>query len=66
MGARIALVAATAAPAVCDARPGIIAHLDVGVVQPRGLVRPMRRGNPGPSKKSSSFLKKRTKTHWLI
>jgi hypothetical protein len=24
---------------VCDARPGVITHLDLGVVQPRGLVR---------------------------
>jgi len=34
------LVGATAVPAVCDARPGVITHLDLGVVQPRGLVRP--------------------------
>ena len=34
-----ALVGATAVPAVCDARPGVITHLDLGVVQPRGLVR---------------------------
>lgn len=33
------LVGATAVPAVCDARPGVITHLDLGVVQPRGLVR---------------------------
>ena len=35
-----ALVGATAVPAVCDAKPGVITHLDLGVVQPRGLVRP--------------------------
>ena len=34
------LLAATAVPAVCDARPGLLTHLDLGVVQPRGLVRP--------------------------
>ncbi len=33
------LVGATAVPAVCDARPGIITHLDLGIVQPQGLVR---------------------------
>jgi 2,4-diaminopentanoate dehydrogenase len=33
------LVGATALPAVCDAKPGVIDHLDLGVVQPRGLVR---------------------------
>ncbi|GAB3113205.1 hypothetical protein G8770_18075 [Aestuariicella hydrocarbonica] len=33
------LVGATALPAVCDAQPGLITHLDLGVVQPRGLVR---------------------------
>jgi len=34
-----ALVGATAVPAVCDARPGVINHIDLGVVQPRGLIR---------------------------
>jgi len=34
------LVGATAVPAVCDARPGVVTHVDLGVVQPRGLVRP--------------------------
>ncbi len=34
------LVGATAVPAVCDAKPGIVTHLDLGIVQPRGLVRP--------------------------
>jgi 2,4-diaminopentanoate dehydrogenase len=34
-----ALVGATAVPAVCDAKPGVITHLDLGVVQPRGLIR---------------------------
>jgi hypothetical protein len=33
------LVAATALPAVCDAKPGVVTHLDLGVVQPHGLVR---------------------------
>ncbi len=35
-----ALVGATAVPAVCDARPGVVTHLDLGVFRPRGLVRP--------------------------
>jgi hypothetical protein len=35
-----ALLGATAVPVVCDAAPGVITHLDLGVVQPRGLVRP--------------------------
>lgn len=34
------LLAATAVPAVCDARPGLLTHLDLGIVQPQGLVRP--------------------------
>jgi 2,4-diaminopentanoate dehydrogenase len=33
------LLGATALPAICDAAPGVITHLDLGVVQPRGLVR---------------------------
>jgi hypothetical protein len=33
------MVGATAVPQVCDARPGVITHLDLGVVQPKGLVR---------------------------
>ncbi len=33
------LVGATAVPAVCNAAPGIITHLDLGIVQPQGLVR---------------------------
>ena len=33
------LVGATAVPAVCDAAPGIVTHLELGIVQPRGLVR---------------------------
>ncbi len=33
------LVGATAVPAVCDAAPGVVTHLDLGIVQPRGLVR---------------------------
>jgi hypothetical protein len=35
-----ALLGATVVPQVCDAKPGVITHLDLGVVQPRGLVRP--------------------------
>ena len=35
-----ALVGATAVPAVCDAGAGVVTHLDLGIVQPRGLVRP--------------------------
>jgi hypothetical protein len=35
-----ALLGATAVPAVCDAKPGVVTHLDLGVVRPRGLVRP--------------------------
>lgn len=34
------LLGATALPAVCDARPGVVTHVDLGVVQPHGLVRP--------------------------
>jgi len=33
------LLGATALPAVCDAKPGVITHLELGVVRPRGLVR---------------------------
>lgn len=33
------LVAATALQALCDAAPGVITHIELGVVQPRGLVR---------------------------
>jgi hypothetical protein len=33
------LVGATALPAVCEARPGIVTHIELGVVQPYGLVR---------------------------
>lgn len=35
-----ALLGCTAVPQVCDAKPGMTTHLDLGVVQPRGLVRP--------------------------
>ena len=34
------LLGATALPAVCDAAPGVVTHIDLGVVQPHGLVRP--------------------------
>ncbi len=33
------LVGATAVAAVCEAKPGVVTHLDFGVMQPRGLVR---------------------------
>jgi hypothetical protein len=33
------LVGCTVVPQVCDAAPGVVMHLDFGVVQPRGLVR---------------------------
>jgi 2,4-diaminopentanoate dehydrogenase len=33
------LVGATAVAAVCKAKPGVVTHLDFGVMQPRGLVR---------------------------
>ncbi len=33
------LLGATALPAVCDAKPGVLTHIDLGVVQPHGLVR---------------------------
>ena len=34
-----ALLGATSIPAVCGARPGAVNHFDLGVVQPRGLIR---------------------------
>lgn len=34
-----ALLGCTAVPQVCDAAPGFVSHIDLGVVQPRGLVR---------------------------
>jgi hypothetical protein len=33
------LVGATAVQAVCDAAPGVVSHFDLGIVQPRGMVR---------------------------
>ncbi len=33
------LVGATALPAVCEAKPGVVTHIDLGIVQPPGLVR---------------------------
>lgn len=33
------LVGATAVQAVCDARPGLVTHFDLGIVQPHGMVR---------------------------
>jgi hypothetical protein len=35
-----ALLGDTAIAQVCEAKPGIVTHFDLGVVQPRGLVRP--------------------------
>lgn len=35
-----ALLGDTAIAKVCDAKPGIVTHFDLGVVQPRGLIRP--------------------------
>ena len=34
------LLGATAVAAVCDARPGVVTHLDLGVFGPKGAVRP--------------------------
>ena len=33
------LLGATALPAICDAKPGVVTHIDLGIVQPHGLVR---------------------------
>jgi hypothetical protein len=33
------LVGCTVVPQVCEAAPGVVTHLDLGVVQPKGLVR---------------------------
>jgi hypothetical protein len=33
------LVGCTVVPQVCDAAPGVVTHLDLGLVEPRGLVR---------------------------
>jgi hypothetical protein len=34
------LLGATAMAAVCDAEPGVVGHIELGVVQPHGMVRP--------------------------
>ena len=34
-----ALLGATAVPQVCDAKPGVVTHFELGVVRPQGLVR---------------------------
>jgi len=34
-----ALLGCTAVPQVCDAAPGLVTHMDLGVVKPRGLAR---------------------------
>lgn len=34
-----ALLGCTAVPQVCDAAPGFVTHIDLGVVQPRGVIR---------------------------
>lgn len=33
------LLGATALPALCEANPGVVTHIDLGVVQPQGMVR---------------------------
>jgi 2,4-diaminopentanoate dehydrogenase len=33
------LLGATAMPALCDAKPGLVTHIDLGVIQPHGLAR---------------------------
>jgi len=33
------LVAATSVQAVVDAKPGVVSHFDLGIVQPQGMVR---------------------------
>jgi hypothetical protein len=33
------LLGATAVPAVCDAAPGLVTHMELGIVKPKGLVR---------------------------
>ncbi|HEX7858434.1 MAG TPA: hypothetical protein VF503_32525 [Sphingobium sp.] len=33
------LAGATAVQAVCDAKPGVVSHIDLGLIQPKGLVR---------------------------
>lgn len=33
------LLGATAVPAICEAKPGFVTHIDLGIVQPKGLVR---------------------------
>ncbi len=33
------MVGVNAIPAVCNADPGVVTHLDLGIVQPHGLVR---------------------------
>ncbi|UGQ11774.1 hypothetical protein LO772_34245 [Yinghuangia sp. ASG 101] len=40
-GSLTAFAGLTAIPAVCSAAPGFVTQLDLGVVRPRGLVRPM-------------------------
>lgn len=34
------LLGATAVPALCEARTGVVTHIDLGIIQPKGLVRP--------------------------
>ncbi len=33
------LLGATALPTLCEARPGVVTHIELGIVQPQGLVR---------------------------
>jgi hypothetical protein len=46
------LAGVTAVPAVCDAPPGVVSQFDLGLVEPRGLVRPPQIG----ASASSSLL----------
>jgi hypothetical protein len=34
------LLGATAVPSICDAKPGVVTHMDMGIIRPKGLVRP--------------------------
>ncbi len=34
------LLGATAVPAICEARAGVVTHIELGIIQPKGLVRP--------------------------
>lgn len=34
------LLGATAVPAICDSKTGVVTHTELGIIQPKGLVRP--------------------------